>query len=230
MEPKKNPRYDVHRYRSVLFGVSLSISLLLVIIAFEWSQSVNTDIDQASLADPFEGDTLYYVAPFREIMDESPIKPLKKKKSTVPNYVAVKDELPETTDGEELPAEPPVEEGKFSISAIEMPVPENVDTIFTVVEHMPEPVGGWSALAKTLKKNLKYPSYARRVGVAGKVFIEFTIAENGSMTALKVVRGIGYGCDEEALRVIALTKWKAGRQRGRPVKVKLVQPIYFSLE
>jgi len=230
MEPKKNPRYDVHRYHSVLFGVSLSISLLLVIIAFEWTQSVYTPVGPASFADPFGEDTLFYVAPFREIMDEPSAKPLKQKKSTVPNYVAVKDELPETTDGEELPAEPPVEEGKFRISAIEMPVPENVDTIFTVVERMPEPVGGWSAFGKTLKKNLKYPDHARRTRAGGKVFVEFTINENGSITALKVIRGIGFGCDEEALRVIALTKWKAGKQRGRPVKVKLVQPIYFSLE
>jgi hypothetical protein len=117
----------------MLFGISLSISLLLVIIAFEWTQSVYTPIGRASFVDPFDIDTLYYVAPFREIMDKPSVRPLKKKKSSVPNYVAVKNDLPETFDQEELPNEPLVEEGKFPISTIDMPLPENVDTDFTVV-------------------------------------------------------------------------------------------------
>ena len=92
---------------------------------------------------------------------------------------------------------------------------------------MPEPIGGWAAFYKTLTKNFKYPKQAQRVGANGKVFVEFTVNDKGELSHFKIIKGIGYGCDEEAKRVIALTKWTAGKQRGRPVNVKMVQPIVF---
>ena len=63
----------------------------------------------------------------------------------------------------------------------------------------------------------------------GRVFVEFIINRNGDLSDLKVIRGIGAGCDEEAVRVLALTKWEPGKQRGKPVRVKMILPIHFRL-
>jgi len=78
-------------------------------------------------------------------------------------------------------------------------------------------------------KTLKYPKRAQYTGTQGKVFIEFVIDKNGHVTNMKVIKGIGSGCDEEAMRVLALTKWQPGRQRGKPVKVRMTMPLNFVL-
>ena len=117
-----------------------------------------------------------------------------------------------------------------NFGAIEIPEETIKPDTFRVVEKMPEPVGGWSAFYNTLSKNIKYPRLAARERVGGKVFVEFTVNNKGELSHFKIIKGIGYGCDEEAKRVIALTKWNPGKQRGQPVNVKMVQPITFALE
>jgi len=77
---------------------------------------------------------------------------------------------------------------------------------------------------------LKYPLRATRQEVQGKVYVEFVIDLLGEPSQLKIIKGIGAGCDEEALRVIAKSRWEPGRQRGRPVNVRMVIPITFRLE
>jgi protein TonB len=117
----------------------------------------------------------------------------------------------------------------MSSAPVDLP-PEKEPEIWTIVEKMPEPVGGLEGFYNTLRKNLKYPNRARRMETEGRVLVQFTIDEDGNLSDFSVLRGIGDGCDEEAIRVISLTKWNAGKQRGRPVKVRMVQPVYFSLE
>jgi len=94
---------------------------------------------------------------------------------------------------------------------------------------MPEPVGGYEGFYKTLSKNIKYPKRASIDEITGKVFVSFVVNEKSELSDLKVVKGIGSGCDEEAIRVIGLTKWKAGKQRGKPVKVRMMQTINFRI-
>jgi len=103
--------------------------------------------------------------------------------------------------------------------------------IFTVVESMPEFPGGKSALMKYLAQNIKYPPYAKEAGIQGRVFINFVVEKDGSITNVKVLRGIGGGCDEEAVRVVkAMPKWKPGMQRGKPVRVSFNLPVKFTLQ
>lgn len=104
---------------------------------------------------------------------------------------------------------------------------ENIGT----VEIMPEFVGGVEAWAKFLGKNLRYPSQARDEGVQGRVTISFVVEKNGELSNIKVLKGIGFGCDEEAKRVIAKSPfWKPGIQNGRAVRVSYVMPIVFRLD
>jgi periplasmic protein TonB len=96
---------------------------------------------------------------------------------------------------------------------------------------MPSYPGGQDAMIKYLVENIKYPEEARKNGVMGTVFITFIVETDGSVTHVKVLRGIGSGCDEEGVRVVsAMPKWSPGKQKGVPVRCQFTLPIKFSLD
>jgi protein TonB len=102
---------------------------------------------------------------------------------------------------------------------------------FVAIEQQPEYPGGLEALRTFLGNTLRYPRAASSAGVAGKVYVSFVINTDGSLTDLQVLKGIGFGCDEEAIRVMQkMPRWKPGKQSGRPVRVKYNMPIVFALE
>jgi len=102
--------------------------------------------------------------------------------------------------------------------------------VFVIVEQMPEYPGGESKRNEYLAQNLVYPEYATKKGIQGTVYVSFIVATDGSVTNVNLLRGIGGGCDEEALRVIReMPKWIPGRQNGKAVRVKFNMPIYFKL-
>jgi periplasmic protein TonB len=108
---------------------------------------------------------------------------------------------------------------------------EKAEQIFTIVENQPEPKGGMTAFYKYIGEDLKYPNLARRNNIEGRVFVKFVVEKDGSLTDVQVLKGIGGGCDEEAVRVIkGAPNWKPGKQRGRPVRVQMILPIVFKLE
>lgn len=102
---------------------------------------------------------------------------------------------------------------------------------FTIVEEQPQPEGGMQAFYKYVQENLKYPEQARADTIQGKVYVQFVVDKDGSITDAKTIKGIGGGCDEEAVRVIANSpKWIPGKQRGEAVKVRMILPITFKLD
>jgi len=103
-------------------------------------------------------------------------------------------------------------------------------TIVTVAEQQPEFPGGTRGLSEFLANNLKYPAAARRAHVEGKVFIEFTIDETGTVKDSRVMKGMGFGCDEEAMRIMSIMpKWTPAKQNGKPVAMSYHLPIGFEL-
>ena len=103
--------------------------------------------------------------------------------------------------------------------------------MFTIVEEMPAYPGGDDKLYEYLGKNIKYPQIARESGIQGRVFVNFVVEPDGSVSNVKVMRGIGGGCDEEAVRVIkTMPKWKPGKQRGKAVRVTYTIPVVFKLQ
>lgn len=103
--------------------------------------------------------------------------------------------------------------------------------VFVVVEEMPSFPGGDARLLAFLYGELRYPSLALESKIEGLVVVQFIIDENGNITQPTVTRGIGGGCDEEALRVVkSMPAWKPGKQRGRPVKVRYNLPVRFQLK
>jgi protein TonB len=102
--------------------------------------------------------------------------------------------------------------------------------IFTVVEEMPSFPGGDQELLKFMAENTKYPPLARENGLQGIVVVTFVVDERGKIDKVQVLRGIGGGCDEEAIRVVkAMPQWKSGKQRGMPVRVQYNLPFRFTL-
>ncbi len=100
--------------------------------------------------------------------------------------------------------------------------------VYQFVEQMPE--AGYD-ISSFLQKNLRYPDNAREAGISGRVAVQFVVNEDGTISDVKVTRGIGGGCDEEARRVVlSLPKWKPGKQNGKAVKVYYTLPIVFRIE
>lgn len=101
---------------------------------------------------------------------------------------------------------------------------------FVVVEQMPNYPGGEKAMFKFIGENIKYPEEARKQGISGRVYVTFVVEDDGEITDIKLLRGIGGGCDEEAVRVISIMpSWKPGLQRGKPVRTQFNLPIKFKL-
>jgi protein TonB len=98
--------------------------------------------------------------------------------------------------------------------------------IFEVVEEMPAPVGG----LKAIQEKVHFTEIARRAGVEGTVYIQAKINKNGDVVDATVIKGLGAGLDEEALNAVLATKFIPGKQRGKPVNVKMVIPIKFVLK
>jgi TonB family protein len=109
-----------------------------------------------------------------------------------------------------------------------IPIQDNEDRIYTFAEQKPEFPGGEKALTAYLKKNVNMPEMAKKNGEQGKVFITFVVEKDGSLSNPKVLRGIGNGCDDEAVRVVKnMPKWLPGKQNGQTIRVQYTLPIIF---
>jgi len=104
------------------------------------------------------------------------------------------------------------------------------DEKFLIVESQPAPKYGLNAFYHYIQENLKYPELAKKEGIQGKVFVEFVVDEKGRLTEIKAVKGIGAGCDEEAVRVLReAPQWIPAKIIGEPVKVKMILPVTYKL-
>ena len=124
-------------------------------------------------------------------------------------------------------SDPPAPVGQAPASFTQ---PTGADEVFNVVEQNPMFPGGAAALYRFLGRSIRYPAEAARQQVQGKVFVSFVVNTDGSVDRINILKGIGAGCDEEAVRVVSIMpKWQPGRQKGRAVAVKYNLPIQFSL-
>ena len=140
----------------------------------------------------------------------------------------ISDKTQEGRVSESISESPPVEAPSAAVKAVEI-VENNLP--FTSVEENPSFMGGVKEMYKFLAQNLKYPSAAQRANIQGKVFLKFIVEKDGSITGVETMKGIGFGCDEEAARVVKLMpKWIAGRQNGRNVRVIFTIPVFFKLD
>lgn len=224
MEAKKNPDKDVHRYSNHFFLFGLILSITVVITAFEW-RTEKVLSNPRPPESPLSTIEFYPVpVPIHEKTPDPP--PLKEVIVVNPDRI-VEGENTVTPDPD-IQIESPTVDITIDIKEIVLPPETKVDT-FIVVERMPVPIGGLAGFYKQLGKSLNYPDRAKRFQAEGKVIVEFVVDQLGNPINVKVIKGIGYGCDEEAMRVLSKAKWEPGKQRGKPVPVKMTLPIYFRL-
>ena len=105
---------------------------------------------------------------------------------------------------------------------------EQDDAVYSVVSEQPSFPGGMQDMMKFISENRKYPAEAKAKDIHGKVIVAFVVERDGSLSDVKIRRGIGYGCDEEAIRVIkSMPKWTPGKQNGKAVRVSFMLPVTF---
>lgn len=223
MEYKKNKKADVHQLRGMLFSLSLTVTLGLVITAFEWK----------STGDNNTVDLTKYDMVTDELLDIPPTEqpPPPPPQAIVPKIVEVPDEEEIIEDIDVLiDVEMKATSETIKVAPVEAIEKEESDEIFMIVEEQPQFPGGTGEFMKFVVANMRYPRQARSMGVEGKVFIKAVVGKDGKLTDLEVMKGIGAGCDEEALRVVGQSPpWKPGRQRGREVRTRIVIPLVFKL-
>ncbi|MBX2842783.1 MAG: energy transducer TonB [Flammeovirgaceae bacterium] len=218
---KKSGLVDINKYSGLLGKIGLMLSLLLVLSAFEYP-----DFEEKVLISfgelISEPDSLIVIP-----ITETPPPPLKK--IHIPIVKEAKEDEPE--DLPEFETEPVEETIIEEINVPVEPEPEEVVNDFVdIAEVNAEPAKGWSKFYKYIKKNIKYPNQARKLGVEGKVYIQFIVNTDGTLSDIHIMRGIGTGCDEEAIRILENSpKWNPGKQRGRPVRQRMVFPLHFRL-
>ena len=217
METKKNEKYDLEAKKSLFFGIGLILSLLFVISAFEW----RSEIEPIPIFETLKEPIFVVPVPITEI--PKPPKP-KIVKTPIPTIEA-KDEIIKIIDEIKKPIveDEPSDEGN-TLDEIPDELPRNY------AEVMPSYNGGMEHFYKFISDNVKYPRKAQLVGAQGKVFVHFVVEKDGSLSDIRVVKGIGAGCDEEAIRVMNLVRnFSPGKQGDVRVRVSMVVPIYFKL-
>lgn len=223
MEAKKTEKADLTNKSTFFFSIGLLITMSLVVMAFEWKRYDDSLVDlTGKTSDVFE-----------EVLEVPPTEqpPPPPPQIQTPQIIEVPDE--EEIE-EEIKMNLDIEvtqDTKIEEIVVRAEEPkEEVDEIFTIVEESATPKGGMSAFYKYVGEKMKYPAQARRMTIEGKVFVEFVINKDGHISDVRVVKGIGAGCDEEAMRVIqGAPAWTPGKQRGKPVKQRMVLPITFRL-
>jgi periplasmic protein TonB len=223
MEAKKSPKADLEKKKSIFLQVGLVATLVVVLVAFEWRQYERPIYDLGTMDSDFiEEEDIPITRP------EEPPPPPPPDPST--ELVIVDDDV-EVDDDFKIDVEATIETQVREFIPVvyeEEEVDENY--IFEIVEENPEFPGGNDAMMKFLRDNTRYPVIAREAGIQGTVFVTFVVERDGSVTNVSVIRGIGGGCDEEAVRVVrSMPKWKPGKQRNQPVRVQYRMPIRFVL-
>lgn len=220
MKPLNIPEDELKKYYNILLELGIIVALVIAIVAFkvQW-QPTGQDQELAEEQETVDIEEVVQT----EHQEEPPAPP----RPQVP---------------EEVPNDEVVEEGEININAelnmdqkLEVPEPpedeskdksEEEEQVFVIVEQPPKLIGG----LESLQEEIEYPEMARKAGIEGRVHLQFIVNKNGEVEDPEVVRGIGGGCDQEALRVIKQAKFEPGRQRGRPVRVRYSMPIVFKLD
>ncbi len=102
--------------------------------------------------------------------------------------------------------------------------------VFTIAEEMPSFPGEKGDLEKFIVSNIIYPEDAKENGISGKVFVTFVVNKTGEISDIRILKGIGYGCDEAVIELIeSMPKWNPGKQRNKPVSVQYNLPVEFKL-
>ena len=216
---EKKPKADLRRYYTLLLEIGLILVLVLFILATKLEiRPAEKEVDVTQEQEIVQMEDIVQT----QQEERPPPPPRPSVPVAVPNDEVIADEILNIdaelniSESLDLPPPPPSKEEEQE---------DEEENFFVVVEEMPELIGG----LEELQKKINYPEKARHAQIEGRVIIQFIVNEKGEVENPRVVRGIGGGCDKEALRVVKNAKFKPGRQRGIPVRVQYSLPIIFRL-
>ncbi|MBP5505364.1 MAG: energy transducer TonB [Bacteroidales bacterium] len=229
MEVKKSPKADLTKSSTMFFEIGLIAALAIVLLAFEWRSK---DVKKAELS---ANDIIAAEEEIIPITEEENI--VRPKMPTIPilsdaidivdDDIKVDEEMFSFEDSEDLGVDMNdygYEVGEESSEDEAIP--------FALVEQKPKFQGGdANAFSKWVNQHLAYPDIAKENGIQGRVTLQFTVGTDGSVSGVKVLRGVDPSLDKEAVRVVSGSpKWTPGKQRDRPVKVTYTFPVIFQLK
>ncbi|MBO7460743.1 MAG: energy transducer TonB [Bacteroidales bacterium] len=226
MEIKKSPKANLDDKRLTFTLIGLVVALFVIWRVFEYRSYDKQQYEAFAR-------TVEVMDEEMEITKQEQPKPqVQAPKPQVTQIQVVEDdtEVEDIDINAEVDQDEVIEEYVYEAPEIEE---EEIveEEVFLSVEENPEFPGGTAKLLEYVQKNLKYPMMARESDIQGRVFVGFVVEKDGSISNVRVLRGIGGGCDEEAVRVVqTLPKFKPGKQRGNPVRVQYTLPIVFKLQ
>ncbi len=217
MASLKNPKADLRAKYKRMYEISLIVSLTILIVAFKFFPHIKPVQEVAqSTQDLFKvEDVQQTTQENRPPPPPKPAIPIAAPSSDVLQDVNIASTELDVNANVTAPPPPPPKEEKT-----EEP------TYFVAVEEMPEPIGGIAAI----QSKIVYPEIAKRAGVEGKVYVLAFVDVKGNVTKARILKGIGAGCDEAALKAVEATQFKPGKQRGKPVNVQVSIPVVFKLQ
>lgn len=244
--------YDKHMTRGIILGILLFLlavstpQIIRMVKGFLPEQKEELVFKEVTLAEPPPIDPLKPPPPPPPEVRPPPIKdqikfvpPVVKKDEEVIEEEPPPPTIEEIQEKEISTVTEEGQEGGIDASLIEPDLPVAPAVIeepaeekpFTYVEQMPSFPDGTEAMYKYIYEHIKYPAIARENGISGQVIVQFVVSKEGDITKAKVVRGLGGGLSEEALRVVnGMPRWKPGKHNGRAVPVTFTLPIKFVLQ
>ena len=210
MEEKKSPKANLENKKLMFMQIGMIVSLIIAWLAFEHKSYDKREIDPSLLRQT-------------EVLDEEMVEITKQEEQKpqpveVPKQTTQLEIVEDDVEVEDIEINAEVEQNEVIEEYVAPEVVEDEvveQEIFKIVEEMPSFPGGEAKLMEYVAKNVKYPQIARETGIQGRVFVNFVVEPDGSVSNVTVLRGIGGGCDEEAMRVVKnMPKWKPGKQRG----------------
>ena len=228
MEIKKTEKANLENKKLLFTEIGLIISLLIVFIAFEWTQA---EVTVSNLEDTTEVITEEEIIPITQ--ETPPPPPSAPKIPILSDQIDIVDDEIELEDDMFMNLEDNADLGVEIMDYVEVEeeVVEEEAIPFQLVEEKPSFNGGdANQFSKWVNSRLVYPEIAKENGVQGRVTLQFTVEKDGSVTKVKVLRGVDPSLDKEAVRVVSMSpKWKPGKQRDRAVPVTYTFPVIFQL-
>lgn len=214
---RKKPKADLRKYYTIFWEIGLLLVLIIFLVATK--MELRTENEEVNLVEEQEVVQMEDIVQ-TEQEDTPPPPPRPQVPVEVPNDEIIEDSQidldADLNMDEPLEMPPPPEDG----------TEEEEEDFFVAVEQMPELKGGFAKLQNCVE----YPEMARKAGIEGKVIVQFVVNENGKVENPRVIRSIGGGTDEEAIRCVKQQEFEPGRQRGEPVRVQYSLPVVFKLQ
>lgn len=228
MEAKKNPKADLENRRGLYLEIGLVVILVAALVAFNIKSYDQEQVEVVVRTAENEVEDVI----IQTQQEELPPPPPPEQPEVTTELNVIEDDAKSENEVDMSSFQRQEEATNIEITPVKVEEDdeEEEQIIFQVVENDPEFPGGVEALMKYLQQNIKYPQLARENNITGRVYVTFVVERDGSVTGVRVVRDIGGGCGQEAVRVVkAMPKWSPGKQRGKAVRVQYNLPVNFSL-